>query len=171
MNSAMTTEEYIEQAKIVHGETYDYTPTDYRSYKKMIQIKRKKHDYVFQLLPKTHLHGVGCPICEQEDLMEYEQRKQEFLDKRKVKWERIKQKRDISSKLLAGIPAGIPYVVEEFLRLARLIHEDDFDYPNIKQEYKNLNTPITIYCNEHNWDFQQTPAKHLKGQGVSSLYR
>ena len=34
MNSAMTTEEYIEQAKIAHGETYDYTPTDYRSYKK-----------------------------------------------------------------------------------------------------------------------------------------
>lgn len=50
--------------------------------KKMIQIKCKKHDYVFQLLPKTHLHGVGCPICEQEDLMEYEQRKQEILEKR-----------------------------------------------------------------------------------------
>lgn len=165
MNSAMTTEEYIEQAKIVHGETYDYTPTDYRSYKKMIRIRCKKHDYVFQLLPKTHLHGVGCPICEQEYLMEYEQRKQEILEKRKVKWERIKQKREISSKLLADKPAGIPYGVEEFLRLARLIHEDDFDYPNIKQEYKNLNTPITIHCNEHDSNFLQKPIKHLRGQG------
>lgn len=165
MNSSMTTAEYIEQAKIVHGDKYDYSPTDYCSYKKMIQIRCKVHDYVFQMLPRTHLNGAGCPICEQENLMEYEQRKQEILEKRKVKWERIKQKREISKEILSSKPAGIAYGVEEFLRLARLIHGDDFEYPNIKQEYKNLNTPITIHCNEHNWDFPQAPSKHLKGQG------
>lgn len=165
IKSSMTTEEYINRAQKVHGNIYDYSITDYCSYKKKVQIRCKKHDYIFQLLPETHLHGIGCPLCEQDDLMDYEKRKQKNIEKRKVKWEQIKHKREISRRVLAGKPSGIAYGMDEFLRLAIIIHGDDYTYPYIKQEYRNLNSPITIHCNEHDWDFQQAPIKHLRGQG------
>lgn len=46
----------------------------------------------------------------------------------------------------------------EFIKKARIIHEDKYNYD--KAEYINTNTPVIITCPEHG-DFEQTPKSHL----------
>lgn len=161
----MTTEEFVEKAHAKHGNLFDYSCTKYKSSKKKLNIRCPKHDYVFSMLPQTHLNGKGCPLCDLEKLTEYENRKEAALEERKAFRERQALKRERSKQLLAGKPAGIAYGVDEFLRLAHLIHEDDFDYRYVKEQFVNLNTPVTLICKRHNKEFSQTPIKHLKGQG------
>ena len=51
---------------------------------------------------------------------------------------------------------------EEFIRKARKIHGDKYDYSKV--EYVNSITPIIIVCPEHG-EFLQTPSDHLSGKG------
>ena len=53
---------------------------------------------------------------------------------------------------------------EEFIRKAREVHGDKYDYSKV--DYKNANTNITIVCPEHG-EFEQRPADHLRGAGYS----
>ena len=49
---------------------------------------------------------------------------------------------------------------EEFIKNAKLIHEDKYDYKLVK--YVNTHTKIKIICPYHG-EFDQSPANHLKG--------
>lgn len=51
---------------------------------------------------------------------------------------------------------------EEFIRKAKQIHGDKYDYTKVK--YKDNRTPVTIICSKHD-EFKQTPQIHLKGSG------
>lgn len=51
---------------------------------------------------------------------------------------------------------------EEFIKRARAIHGDKYDYS--KAEYVRSDKKVTIICKKHG-EFQQTPNKHLLGQG------
>lgn len=51
---------------------------------------------------------------------------------------------------------------EEFIKKAKLIHCDKYDYS--KSVYTNSNTKIIIICREHG-DFFQIPYEHLSGKG------
>ncbi len=53
---------------------------------------------------------------------------------------------------------------EEFLRRAREVHGDLYDYSRVK--YVNNATPVEIICKIHG-SFMQTPAKHMKGRGCT----
>lgn len=57
-----TTEEFIEQAIIVHGNKYDYSKAKYDGCKKKICIICPKHGKFEQTLV-NHLSGSGCPKC------------------------------------------------------------------------------------------------------------
>lgn len=57
-----TNEEYIEQAKTIHGDLYDYSKIDYLHNKKKIIIICKIHGE-FQKIPNEHLNGQGCQKC------------------------------------------------------------------------------------------------------------
>ena len=61
-----TTDEFIEQAKEVHGDLYDYSLTEYIKSKEKIQIKCMKHGIFYQW-PADHLRGCGCPSCNNEN--------------------------------------------------------------------------------------------------------
>lgn len=57
-----STEQFIADAKKIHGDTYDYSKSKYiRSHDKLI-ITCKKHGDFLQK-PYSHLHGHGCPEC------------------------------------------------------------------------------------------------------------
>lgn len=56
------TEEYIEDAKKVHKDTYDYSQTIYVNSKSKVDIICKKHGK-FSKNAAAHLMGEGCPIC------------------------------------------------------------------------------------------------------------
>lgn len=57
-----TTDEFIKEAKSVHGDRYDYSNSIYESGKSNIKIVCKKHGE-FKQRAKHHLDGSGCKKC------------------------------------------------------------------------------------------------------------
>lgn len=62
----------------------------------------------------------------------------------------------------AAISKNNLYTTEEFIRKAKEIHGDKYDYSKVK--YVNIQTPVTIICKIHG-EFKQTPTNHLTGCG------
>lgn len=62
MVKKLTTEEWVEKARGVHGERYDYSKTEYRNAKTSVKIICHVHG-VFLQVPHSHLAGCGCPTC------------------------------------------------------------------------------------------------------------
>ena len=54
------------------------------------------------------------------------------------------------------------YNTEEFIRRARLVHGDKYDYSKVV--YVNSTTDVCIICPIHG-EFWQRPAEHLRGKG------
>lgn len=59
----LTTEQFIDKAKAVHGDLYDYTHTVYDRSAKKASIWCNRHSGFFKQAPNPHLRGIGCPIC------------------------------------------------------------------------------------------------------------
>lgn len=59
-------EEFISQAKNIHGDKYDYSNVEYNGAHKPVTIICKKHNQEFNITPHNHLRGQGCPICGNE---------------------------------------------------------------------------------------------------------
>lgn len=57
-----STEEFIASAKLVHGDTYDYSMVAYVNNNARIIIKCRSHG-AFDQLPRSHLSGIGCARC------------------------------------------------------------------------------------------------------------
>jgi len=116
-----TTEEYIMKAKIIHSTKYDYSETKYINSYSKIKIRCLIHGE-FELLPISHLNGIGCTKC-------------------------------------SGLSKSNNI---EFIKKANIIHNMKYDYFNIN--YINNKSNIFITCKIHG-DFLQTPQNHLHGQG------
>lgn len=56
------TKEFIDKAKIIHGDRYDYSGVNYLSAKNHVSIICKKHG-AFSVTPCNHLVGRNCPMC------------------------------------------------------------------------------------------------------------
>jgi G:T-mismatch repair DNA endonuclease (very short patch repair protein) len=61
-NIRRTNMDFIEEAKKIHNNLYDYSLVDYISSKEKIKINCQNHG-VFLQLPDNHLKGKGCPKC------------------------------------------------------------------------------------------------------------
>ena len=60
----LSAEKFIEKAKNIYGDKYDYSLVDYKNEKTKIKIRCKKDDYIFEQTPCQHLRGRnGCPLC------------------------------------------------------------------------------------------------------------
>lgn len=57
-----TTEQFIAEAKSVHGDKYDYSKTEYLRNRDNVLIICPLHGEFWQS-PKSHLNGHGCPKC------------------------------------------------------------------------------------------------------------
>ena len=62
-----TTQDFIERAKAVHGDKYDYSKVDYADIYTKVCIICKKHGEFWQS-PHGHLNGRGCVKCAKEML-------------------------------------------------------------------------------------------------------
>lgn len=54
---------FIEKAKFVHKDRYDYTEINYINKRTEIKLKCNNCNNVFYQTPEHHLKGHGCPIC------------------------------------------------------------------------------------------------------------
>lgn len=62
MPKRKTTKEFIEEAKMVHGNKYDYSKVVYVNSRSKVHILCKDHG-LFTQKADTHLSGSGCPKC------------------------------------------------------------------------------------------------------------
>lgn len=79
MSKKLTTEEFIEKAKEVHRDKYDYSKVDYKNARSKIVIICEKHGEFLQT-PRAHLNmSHGCPKCNSREKLSTEK----FIEKAK----------------------------------------------------------------------------------------
>lgn len=190
-----TTEEFIEQANIVHNNKYLYDDVIYNNNQEHITIICPVHGR-FKIRPVDHLRGKGCRQCanillKEKHLMSVD----EFIKKCDEKFgNKFTIKTDgyigqesvvevecpyhglfnIKAKYFIKNKFGCPQCAKDerclkkrkelnaFINESNEIHNRKYDYSKV--EYKNNRTKVCIICPEHG-EFQQTPIKHLAGQG------
>lgn len=69
-NRSITLENFLEKARKVHGDTYDYSKSKVENYKTKIEIICKTHGSFFQT-PNNHLRGKGCKECGKESTLNH----------------------------------------------------------------------------------------------------
>jgi hypothetical protein len=80
----LTTHEYVEKAKQVHGELYDYSLVEYITAKVKIKVICNVHG-IFEITPDKHLQNRGCSRCKYEKLHNlYRSNVEEFTQKSNV---------------------------------------------------------------------------------------
>lgn len=183
-----TTKEFIEEARKIHGDKYDYSLVKYVNAKTLIEIICPKHG-VFKQQPTVHLTGCGCSDCGDERTSEkLKSNTEKFVQKAKlVHGDKFDYSKTVYTKNsnkviiickihgefeqnaashLAGCECpkchGFNKTAEDFINEARAIHGDRYDYS--KTKYINSNTKVIITCREHG-DFSQMPTSHLSGTG------
>ena len=65
-NYKLDTDSFIEKAKEIHGDEYDYSKVNYLGNEEKICIICKEHGEFWQT-PHSHLRGSGCPSCHEEN--------------------------------------------------------------------------------------------------------
>lgn len=186
------TKEFIERAKGIHGEKYDYTETVYTSTQGKVKITCPKHG-VFLVRASEHIgkSATGCKWCSRESIkplkMDTESFKIESANKHGNKYDYSKsiyisarEKITVTcrehgdfhirasahyGKQKQGCPscAGRPSInKDEFIERSKQIHLDRFEYDQTC--YLNAKTKVIIKCIEHGY-FEVLPGNHLNGNG------
>ena len=62
MPKRLTTEIFIEKARAIHDDKYDYGLTEYKNASTKVKIICPTHG-VFEQQPRAHLTEQGCPEC------------------------------------------------------------------------------------------------------------
>ncbi len=85
-NVQPTTEEWVEKARQVHGNAFDYSKTVYAGLKSKVCIICPEHGEFWQW-PYAHLMGSGCPYCDGSSL---ERLVRNFLERNNIAFEQEK---------------------------------------------------------------------------------
>ena len=184
----VTTEEFIKRAKEVHGDKYDYSKVEYTGRKKKVCIICPIHGEFWQRAD-SHLSGMGCPKCSKkykyitEEFIKkarevhgdkYDYTKTQYKGGRqkiciicsehgefwKLPYEHLNGKG--CPKCVNKIFTNNKSTTEEFIKKAREVHSDKYNYSKV--EYINAHSKVCIICPMHG-EFWQTPNSHLKGSG------
>ena len=63
---SLSLQEFIEKARKVHGDKYDYSSVEYKNSGTKVKIFCIKCSKYFYQTPGSHLNGRGCPLCGKE---------------------------------------------------------------------------------------------------------
>ena len=181
-----TTEQFINEAKKIHGDRYDYSLVDYKGAHINVEIICPLHG-VFKQTPSSHLTGSGCSVCYNEKRLKTTE--QFIIDAKKIHGDRYDyslvkyngNKKNIiiicpihgefkqtPNRHLCGdncpkcCTTNIKSTLDEFIKKANLIHNYYFDYSLV--DYKGAKINVEIICPLHGV-FKQQPNGHLNNQG------
>ena len=179
---------FIEQAKKVHGDKYDYSKVEYINNHTNVTIGCPVHGYI-NITPQNHLRGCGCGKC---SVLLKKQNKplsnDEFIYKaKKVHGDKYDYSKveyvDAHTDIIIGCPVHGDFKqksgehlrgrgckkcgwkqddTSSFITKAMLVHGNRYDYSKV--EYKNSSTSVSIICPKHG-EFWQKPNDHLNGHG------
>ena len=80
----LTTKQFVERAKRIHGDAYDYSQSNYTGRTEPIDIICKKHGVFTQASANNHLAGSGCPKCGAERwVLANSSTREKFIEKAK----------------------------------------------------------------------------------------
>jgi Zn finger protein HypA/HybF involved in hydrogenase expression len=189
MSKLVTTENFILNARKIHGDFYDYNKVNYITAIKNVTITCPKHgDFVQR--PANHLSGKGCRKCAGNSPLTFEEFKERA---QKVHGNRY----DYSNVLIKNVDKKISIICKDhgvfhqvlkihlkgfncpkcgrvsaknylghniirFAEDARKYHGDKYDYSKVK--YVNALSNVIIICPKHG-EFSQIPASHKRGVG------
>jgi len=186
MSRKLTTEEFIETAKSIHGNRYDYSKVAYKGREVNVEIICHIHGSYFQQ-PKSHLKSFGCPKCSGvkklttrefieraerihgKDIFSYEETR--YVNARTpvtikcVTHGKFKQFPTAHLLCSGGCPkcsGKFRYDTISFTEKATDIHGDKYSYSEVS--YKHGRAKIKIICKKHGI-FKQAPELHLRGVG------
>ena len=183
MPKRLTKEEFIEKARKIHGDKFDYSKVEYVNNSTKVCIICPIHGEFWQK-PNGHLNGHGCPNCNggvKIDKNTFIKKAKEIhgdkYDYSKVEYVNTDTKVCIicpihgefwqtphahSGVMKCGCPKCCFSIndKDEFIKKAKEINGDKYDYSKV--EYVNMNTKICIICPIHG-EFWQNPIKHLNG--------
>ena len=182
----LNTEEFIRRAREIHGDYYDYSLVNYIKGDVEVTIICPKHG-PFKQKPRVHLISRGCAKCGSEkNCLTTE----EFIARaKKVHGNKydysLVNYKNKNSKLKIICPkhgvfeqearvhlnSKIGCVAcsleerkmgkEEFIRRAKELYGNYYDYSKVK--YENIDKKVTIICPKHGM-FEQTPFYHLNNK-------
>lgn len=184
MSRKITTEEFIERAKKVHGDRYDYSLVEYKGRDEYVKIICPIHG-VFEQTPHNHLSGYKCNKCfgtlnrTTDDFIRQAKKVHgDKYDYSLVEYKGCDKEIEIICPI-HGIFKQTPtqhlrtkgcqkcsgsYIpsTEEFIENANKIHNYKYDYS--LTEYKGSHEYIKIICPIHGV-FEQYATDHIKGCG------
>jgi len=182
----LSQDEFIKKSNKANDFKYDYSKSNYINSTTKVIVTCPIHGD-FLTLPNNHMGGSGCPKCHGTK----KRTTQEFIDDAlKIHGNRY----DYSSSNYLSSEKPIEIICKvhgpflqiaanhlkgdncpkcvgnqksntiEFIKKAKLIHGDRFNYDKV--EYVNNKTPIVITCpKEGHGDFVMKPNSHLSGSG------
>ncbi len=185
-NKKSNLEEFIEKARKVHGNMYDYIKSVYvDSVTKLIIICPIHGE--FEQTANDHLNGCGCKMCV---MLKHKVTLEEFITRSKVihgnKYDYSKVYfNTLKDKIIIICPvhgefeqSAIGHLqgygcskcwkdnwylnTETFIAKAKEVHSNRYDYS--KTIYIGNNAKLIIICPIHG-EFEQNPTSHLKGFG------
>lgn len=183
-----TTEDFIRKARLIHGEKYDYSQSNYINSSTHLCVICPTHG-AFYPTPLAHVNNkTCCPICSRikfttEDFIE----KANKIHNNRYDYSKTVYK-NYNSKLIVtclkhgdfqttpsnhiNSKCGCPRcwkmkrTTEEFIARAKIIHKDKYDYS--KSIYTKAKTKLCIICPEHG-EFYTTPNSHIYHQSGCSV--
>lgn len=173
-----TTKEFIEQAKLVWGEKYDYSLTIYNGALKTIKIIYD--GVVFEQLAVSHLKYAPELNLNQDWFIKKAKMKwgPDIYDYSLVNYKGCNSKVKIIYKKTGEIFEQTPHLhlffapenirlsirktTEQFIKESNQIH--DFKYSYSKTNYVKSQVKVMITCPMHG-DFLQRPLSHIQGSG------
>ncbi|WP_373739919.1 hypothetical protein [Jeotgalibaca porci] len=182
VRATKTTDEFRKEARIIHGDRYDYDKSVYVGSSEKLEIVCKTHGAFWQR-PNNHKNGQGCPSCVGLKQWDFDR----FIVAAK---EKHGNKYDYSESIVNGtkLPLkilcknhgffyqklichlkgiGCPrcagkkkLTLDEFICRSVHFHGNKYGYDLVV--YKRNNIKVKIICPTHGV-FEQTPAEHMKG--------
>jgi Zn finger protein HypA/HybF involved in hydrogenase expression/very-short-patch-repair endonuclease len=190
----LTTETFIQKAKLKHGDKYDYSKVVYTLSTAKVEITCPVHG-VFKKHPNSHLYGQGCPKCGRVRIADSKRlAKEVFIDRAKKahgnKFDyRLVQYQTTGDKVVIICPVHGQFhqVVNDHMRgigcskcsdvfkgdRNRLSNEEfinraqvrhDGLYDYAKTNYRDSKSKVKIICSTHGV-FLQSPGDHMNGAG------
>ena len=65
IDKTLTFDQFIDQARKIHGDKYGYGLVEYKNMETKVSIKCNKCENIFSQRPKSHFQNNGCPCCNQ----------------------------------------------------------------------------------------------------------
>ena len=182
-NQSNKKEGFIQKAKEIHSDKYDYSKVEYINNHTKVCIICPEHGEFWQK-PIHHIQGKGCPYCggtkkltTKEFVEKAKQIHGDRYDYSKVEYKTTETKVCIicpehgefwqtPHAHLAGqncpkCCGNIKLSTEEFIKRANEIHKEKYDYSKV--DYLGADTKVCIICPEHG-EFWQTPHNHISGK-------